>query len=141
MFSILHKIVIEASPKELLNAISSEVGLSQWWTKAKSEGNNVRFYFGPNGEHQIVMSVLNTQNDNEIRWQCVEGPWVDKGEFVFSVLEHERGLTLDFAHHGWAETDDFYKHCNGKWGFFLVVSLKQFLETGKGQPHPQDPSI
>lgn len=107
------------------------------WTQAEVLAQ----WFGPEGEHQVVMKVVSSVPAKEIRWQCIAGPWMDKGEFIFSITEDGRGVALDFAHHGWQETDDFYKHCNAKWGFFLAVSLKQYLETGKGQPHPNDPDI
>lgn len=141
MHSILHKIVIETSPDKLFQALSSEQGLSNWWTKAKKNAEETTFFFGPDEEHQVVMKTLSSTPNKELRWQCVAGPWTDKGEFVFSISEDKRGSSLDFAHHGWQETDDFYKHCNPKWGFFLAVSLKQYLESGSGLPHPNDPSI
>ena len=141
MHSILHKINIDSNPEALFLALSTDDGLSNWWTKARSEGKLTTFYFGAEGEHRVVMETLHSAPGKEIRWKCTDGPWVDKGEFVFSIVEEEKGVSLDFAHHGWAETDDFYKHCNPKWAFFLAVSLKQYLETGTGSPHPKDPSI
>lgn len=141
MHSILHKIVIESSSENLFQALSTVEGLSNWWTKAEQKGEEITFFFGPNGEHQVVMALISVTANQEVKWQCVAGPWADKGEFVFSISEDERGVCLDFSHHGWQETDDFYKHCNSKWGYFLVVSLKQYLEAGTGLPHPNDPSI
>lgn len=87
------------------------------------------------------MRVVSTIENKEVRWQCINGPWAETGEFVFSISEDKRGCCLHFSHHGWQQTDDFYQHCNAKWGFFLVVSLKQYLESGTGLPHPNDPSI
>lgn len=141
MYSILHKIVIETSPEKLIEALTTEQDLSSWWTNAERKGDECAFFFGQHAEHKVVMKTLTSDLDNEVRWQCIEGPWIEKGEFVFSVTEDDRGACLDFAHHGWPETDDFYKHCNSKWGFFLAVSLKGYLETGNGSPHPNDPSI
>jgi len=141
MHSILHKIVVESSPENLFQAIESVSGLSSWWTKAEKDGKKISLFFGPGGEHQVMMEMTSVVPGQEISWKCVSGPWEEKGDFVFRVSEHERGACLDFSHHGWPETDDFYKHCNAKWGFFLAVSLKQYLETGSGQPHPNDPNI
>ena len=141
MHSILLKIKIETSPEALYNALSTQAGLSSWWTRAEQEGENFHFFFGPDGGHRVTMRVISSTPGREVRWQCVNGPWVEKGEFVFLLETTQGGVYLDFAHHGWPETDDFYKHCNAKWGFFLVVSLKDYLETGSGLPHPNDPSI
>ncbi len=141
MHSILHKTVIESTPENLFQAIKNASGLSSWWTKAEQGEEDITLFFGPNGEHQVVMELISVIPEREIRWKCTSGPWIEQGEFVFSITEHERGSCLDFSHHGWLETDDFYKHCNAKWGFFFTVSLKQYLETGKGRPHPNDPNI
>jgi len=141
MHSILLKLKIETSPEALYNALSTQEGLSGWWTRAEQGAGNFHFFFGPDGGHRVTMRIISSLQDQEIRWRCTEGPWIEKGEFVFSIKDTDDGVYLDFAHHGWPETDDFYKHCNAKWGFFLVVSLKNYLETGTGLPHPSDPSI
>jgi hypothetical protein len=57
------------------------------------------------------------------------------------VSPHERGSVLRFYNGGWPAQDDFYMHCNAKWGLFLAVSLKQYLEEGRGVPHPQEARI
>ena len=141
MNSILHRIVIESSPEKLFQALNTESGLSNWWTRAEQNEEKITFLFGPNGEHQVVMALISAIPGQEVKWQCIAGAWAEKGEFVFSIAETARGACLDFAHHGWQETDDFYKYCNAKWGYFLAVSLKQYLETGRGLPHPNDPNI
>ncbi len=141
MHSILHQVVIEAAPSKVFEALTTEEGLSNWWTKAAPNGNEERtFFFGKNCDHKVVMETISSVPGRELKWQCVGGSWEDKGEFVFTVFDHERGVCLDFAHHGWEVTDDFYKHCNTKWGFFLAVSLKRYLETGAGLPHPNEPT-
>lgn len=144
MHSILHKITIEAQPEQLYQALTSQEGLSSWWTRCdagEKVGESNRFYFGPNGEHQVEMAINDLKPGSLVSWQCSNGPWQNTGAFDFKISSDERGAVLHFSHEGWPETDDFYQHCNAKWGYFLAVSLKSYLETGKGQPHPQDPNI
>ena len=141
MHSILLKIKIEAPPDTLYSALTTPAGLSSWWTRAEQAGESVQFFFGPDGDHRVTMRVVSSVPGQEVRWQCIEGPWVETGAFVFSIENSKGCVYLDFAHHGWQETDNFYKHCNAKWGFFLVMSLKRYLETSTGLPHPNDPSI
>ncbi len=141
MHGIFLKINIEVSPKKVFQALTTEKGLSSWWTKAEQQKDSITFSFGPSGEHEVVMSLLSVIPNKEVEWQCSAGPWEEKGKFTFSITENENGSSLDFSHVGWPEIDDFYKHCNAKWGYFLVISLKQYLETGIGAPHPKDPSI
>lgn len=145
MHSILHRITIETTPEKLYRAITAQQGLSEWWTKTKTngdkQGSTNSFYFGPDGSHQVDMQIQTMKSNELVVWQCVAGPWVETGVFTFAISNDERGAVLHFKHQGWNETDDFYQHCNSKWGFFLAVSLKNYLETGVGQPHPQDPNI
>lgn len=145
MNNILHKITIETTPELLYQALSTEDGLSAWWTKARvnNEAGAINsFFFGPEGsQHQVDMEIKALDANKLVSWQCVSGPWVETGSFNFEIEPDERGATLRFSHEGWSEPDDFYQHCNSKWGFFLTVSLKNYLEKGLGQPHPNDPNI
>jgi len=45
-----------------------------------------------------------------------------------------------FMHAGWREQVEFMSHCSTKWATFLM-SMKSFVETGSGQPHPHDVQI
>lgn len=144
MADILHRIIIETSPEKLYNALTQQQGLTDWWTRTETdekEGGFAQFYFGPNGEHQVKMQIQSLVPNQKVVWKCVEGPWVDTGTFEFDIQTDERGAVLKFRHNDWAQADEFFMHCNSKWGFFFTVSLKNLLETGKGSPHPMDPSI
>lgn len=61
--------------------------------------------------------------------------------FSFNIEPTDGGSVLRFKNSGWAEASDFYAHCNCKWSFFLWVSLKNYLEQGKGSPAPEDPEF
>jgi len=144
MNSILHKITIETTPEKLYHAITTQNGLSAWWTKCETSSkidSVASFLFGPNGEHKVEMKIKRLTPNEEVQWQCVNGPWAETGLFTFSISPDKRGAVLRFAHADWPDTGDFYQHCNTKWAFFLCVSLKKYLESGTGEPHPQDPNI
>ena len=144
MTDILHRIIIEAAPKKVYNAITQKDQLSAWWTRSTGEGTAgsiASFFFGPEGEHQVKMEITKLVPNKQVCWKCIEGPWVDTQAFQFSIQADERGSALQFSNSGWPEANEFFMHCNSKWGFFLTVSLKNLLEKGKGQPHPNDPNI
>lgn len=44
---------------------------------------------------------------------------------------------LSFTHRGFRQTDEGYATATTRWSAYLV-SLKQYLETGKGAPNPDD---
>jgi hypothetical protein len=43
---------------------------------------------------------------------------------------------LLFAHRGFKQADEGYARVTTGWAYFLI-SLQQYLETGKGAPHPE----
>ena len=144
MTDILHRVEIESSPNKLYKALTEQTGLSAWWTKAETtaEVNGLaKFRFGPNGEHGCDMQITQLVPNEKVVWKCIVGPWVDTTEFSFDIKPSERGAVVLFANRGWPDPSEFFMHCNCKWGFFLAVSLKNYLETGKGCPHPADPNI
>lgn len=145
MADILHRVVIEASPQATYAAVTEQTGLSAWWTRAEAVaelGTTASFWFGAEERaHKVAMKVTELVPEKRVVWHCVAGPWVETGAFCFEIRPHERGSVLLFAHQGWPEADEFYMHCNCKWGFFLGVSLKSYLETGEGKPSPQDPDL
>lgn len=141
--AIRHRIEIEAPTERLFSAVAEQEGLAAWWTpmvEAEVEvGSVAKIRFG-DGQHGPDMRIEQLEPGKRIVWTCIDGPWPGH-RFTFDIEPHERGSVLRFTHDDWAEADDFYMHCNAKWGFFLAVSLKRYLETGEGQPHPHDPSI
>jgi hypothetical protein len=141
-FAIRHRVELESSTDAVLAALTTEEGLAAWWTpmvKTTPEvGTIAEFRFG-DGAHGPDMRITKFSEEC-VAWRCVEGPW--KGmDFTFTIDSHNRGSVLVLEHAGWTDQGDFYMHCNTKWGYFLAVSLKQYLETGTGHPHPEDPSI
>lgn len=141
MNNIMHKVEFTSSVADLYQALTDTTGLSAWWTKAEQTSDVISFAFGPKGEHVVKMQIMSKTENKQVKWICAEGPWQGIGEFTFDLSDSEQGACLRFCHDGWSEADDFYMHCNCKWAFFFAVSLKNYLETGRGAPHPNDPNM
>ncbi len=141
--SIHHRVEFDASPESLFAALSTQEGIASWWTPMVTAearaGSTATMRFG-DGEHGPDMRIDELVPGKRVVWTCTEGPWPGM-QFVFAIAKHERGSVLLFDHHGWPEVSDFYRHCNTKWGYFLACSLKPYVESGTGAPHPADPSI
>lgn len=87
------------------------------------------------------MKVLAREPGKRVLWQVVDGPaeWI--GTQVGFDLRQEGEYTIVlFNHQGWREPVEFMHHCTTKWGVFLL-SLKALVETGRGQPYPNDVKI
>jgi hypothetical protein len=56
---------------------------------------------------------------------------------TFDLRDGVNDTLLAFAHRGFKQGDDVYAGATTRWGCYLL-SMKQYLETGKGRPNPDD---
>ena len=143
MVDILHRVGIEgSSPEKVYDALATLDGLAGWWTDdvsgSSDVGGVIEFRFPPGG---FDMKVLEQRPAERVLWEVVDGPeeWV--GTTVHWDVRQDGDYTIVmFKHQGWREPVEFMHHCSTKWAIFLM-SLKSLVETGKGQPSPDDVRI
>ena len=140
MADILHKVGIKSSsPDDVYGALATVEGLSGWWTRdtqgQSKIGGVIQFRFGTGG---FDMQVLALDPAKRVLWRVVDGPeeWVGT-KISFDLKQNDDWTIVLFKHEGWKEPVEFMHHCSTKWGVFLL-SLKSFLETGKGAPWPNE---
>jgi uncharacterized protein YndB with AHSA1/START domain len=147
MVDILHRVGIKASLDEVYQALATREGVADWWTtntQGQSKiGGLLKFRFNSDGKEigGFDMKVLELQPDRRVLWQVVEGPaeWI--GTKISFDLKQEGDYSIVlFNHQGWNEPVEFMHHCSTKWAIFLM-SLKSLVETGKGNPSPDDVRI
>jgi uncharacterized protein YndB with AHSA1/START domain len=157
MPNICHRLLIEASPETVYHAITSEEGLSAWWTpnaKVKPEIDSVaRFPFGT--DYFKEMRITELEAFKWIKWNCIkaDAEWVgtklsfkleggDSKTLLSSYpemlgqlqqLSGEKATLLIFQHEDWREYTPMFAECSYTWAQFLR-SLKLLRETGKGRP-------
>jgi uncharacterized protein YndB with AHSA1/START domain len=142
MVDILHRVGVIASRDSVYQALTTAEGLAAWWTNdtrgGGAAGGVLEFRFEPGG---FDMSVLAASPSESVLWEVVDGPkeWI--GTRISWELRTEGDFTIIlFAHQGWREPVEFMYHCSTKWATFLM-SLKSYLEEGKGAPAPYDVQI
>ena len=143
MAEIIHRVGITGSASAVYEALTTDEGLSRWWTTdtsgAGAEGSIIQFRFGGGGPD---FEVIELQTDLLVRWKHygeMPDAWI--GTEVSFLLQNEGSQTyVRFAHANWKESSDFMAHCSTKWAVFLL-SLKDAIETGKGKPYPDDVHI
>lgn len=148
MVDIVHRVGIKAPVSAVYAALATIDGLAGWWTRettgSSHPGGRITFRFrDPAGRElgAFVMEVLALTPDRSVRWRVQEGPpeWV--GTEIEFLLSSEGELSIvRFGHRGWREEVEFTAHCSMKWATFLL-SLRQLVETGRGQPAPDDLKI
>src|SRR6185369_13656439 len=139
MATIRHQLLIRADQDKIFEALTTQEGLSNWWTRTctcKPEvGFENEFRFGEQFLNR--MKILDLQKDKRVEWECVEGAdeWIGT-HVIFDIEEKPDGkIFLNFQHAGWKDATEFFSNCNFNWGRFLL-SLKYLLEKGKGNPFP-----
>lgn len=148
MVDIIHRVGIKAPMAKVYAALSTVEGVAGWWTRdttgTSEPGGVVKVRFrAPTGEEIGAMEfeLAKLDSNQEVRWRVTAGPEEWLGTEVTFRLEQQGDMTLVvFGHRNWREAGDFMAHCSMKWATFLL-SLREFVATGKGKPAPDDLKI
>jgi len=137
MADIYHQVGVKADIEQVYRALTTLQGLGGWWTKVTgdtAEGGRLSFHFDDIDIEMTIIQLLPTK----VVWQCSEkeGEWKDT-TISFELEQSEDQVFVNFSHTGWAQQTSLCAHCSTKWAVFMM-SLKGYLEKGKGQPFPDD---
>jgi uncharacterized protein YndB with AHSA1/START domain len=140
MAAIVNELTIQATPHRVWNALTNPDEIGGWWTNdlnvIPEVGSVAEFRFGEGGDFVIRFEIAELDLDRKVRWITRLGPvtghWA--GTSVTWQLEPvNNGTLVVFFHDGFAQADKRYEITGAWWEHFLV-SLKSYLETGKGNP-------
>lgn len=139
-------ILVDKSPAEAFNAIKNFRG---WWSE-EIEGDTAKlneiFFYHYKDIHLCKIKLTEVVPDKKLVYQVIENEFnfvKDKTEWVNTKLifdiSTEAGKTkLKFTHEGLVPEYECYQVCNDAWSGYIHNSLKNFIETGKGNPNPKD---
>jgi uncharacterized protein YndB with AHSA1/START domain len=136
--SIRQLVRIQSSPEKIYSAITTQEGLSSWWTPkvtARPKVDSIAsFHFGPS--YAKEMKIVKLTPNKEISWKCTSATeeWLDT-DLHFFLRPYENGTELFFEHNNWRDFTEMFSQCSFDWAMFLR-SLKLYCETGKGKPYP-----
>jgi hypothetical protein len=96
---------------------------------------------------ESLFEVTSLEKNKVVEWKNLDKPseWSFSGtkinvkisEEVVEWYDNKKMSVVEFSHIGFKKSDDLYVGSNTRWGFFLL-SLKDYLEKGKGSPVPDD---
>ena len=147
MVDIVHRIGATASQEDVYAALTTIDGLAGWWTEdTTGDQRGRRSHPVPlrrrSGARRLRHAGAGgARRPSACAGRSWQGPeeWV--GTHVGFELSQEDGYTIVmFEHSGWREVVPFMYHCSTKWATFLM-SLKELVEDGKGQPAPNDVQV
>jgi hypothetical protein len=130
------------SATKIHDALTTLSGLASWWTNETTgdptQGGTLTFTFGENGGFDMRVLKSDAQH---VHWECISGPedWLGT-RIEFDIHAKETHNQVMFRHAGWEDENAFFHHCSTKWVTFLL-SLRDYIEQGKGQPYPDDIKI
>ena len=140
MTEINHRVGITGPAHSIYAALTTDVGLSSWWTHdtrgAGAVGSIIQFRFNGGGPDFEVVELL---ADQRVRWRYAghEPDAWEGTEVLFELQPEGDQVFVRFSHANWPRVTDFLAHCSTKWAVFLL-SLKDAIETGQGKPFPGD---
>jgi len=138
----MHLVKIHASSDRVYQAITTAEGVRNWWTR----DTNLESHIGGTGEfgfygHRFVVNVRvqDLTPNAHVGWRMMSSgqPAFEGTTIAFDLRPAGGDTMLAFAHRGFKHADDGFASATTRWGFYLV-SLKQYLESGRGTPNPDD---
>ena len=139
MDTIHHLVEIDASRDEVYEALTSESGLSGWWTTKvdspkASVGSTVKFTF--EDPFHPEMEITELEPAGLVAWRGANQPWLD-AQIRFELGDSQRysgGTALRFWQRYAADLDDdSFGVFNYNWAYYLE-SLRRLVTDGKGMP-------
>ena len=140
MADILHQVTINAPPESVYEAITTQVGLTAWWTRdtqALAKVGSVACFAFNKRAVLFRMKIAQLAPHIRVRWQCLGDNSEWKGtSLTFDLTPTSDGTVVRFAHRGWKSTQGILAMCSYDWANYLR-SLKAYVETGQGMPHSE----
>lgn len=145
MPDIVHLIKIRAPREAVFRALSTAEGIRGWWTRdAELDGRiGGAGEFGFYGHRMVIKATLaEATPPTSIAWDSVTstGGGFDGTTIGFDLRSADGTTSVLFAHRGLKPGDEQIGSATTRWGFYLL-SLKRYLETGKGSPNPEDTEL
>lgn len=139
-------IQVKKSAADSFNAIRNFRG---WWSE-DIEGNtdkmNETFFYHYKDIHLCKIKLIEALpgkklvylvTENEFNFIDDKSEWVNT-KLVFDISEEGSKTKITFTHEGLTSKDECYEVCQDAWTTYIGSSLKNFIDTGKGNPNPKD---
>lgn len=132
------KVKVIASPDKAFNAITKE--LDKWWGQVDVPVNGVGDIFTITfGEAFWTFKISEFIIDKTVTWECIDGQPELNNEWIghhlkWTIEENNDSITISFDQDGLNGMLPCYDICSTAWDRFILYSLKEYLETGKGKP-------
>ena len=136
----------DRSPQQVFEAVTNVRG---WWSEA-TLGDTAKlgavFYYRYQDIHHCTFQITELVPGKKVAWHVLYNVFSftrDKSEWdgtdvVFEIAKQGDKTELRFTHRGLLPAHECYEICSNAWGQFISRSLRDLIDTGKGQPNPPE---
>ena len=139
MPDIFHDFPIRSSRTAVFSAMTTPLGLDQWWTLESAgsshAGSEYALGFGPGYDWRARVTRCEADSAFELEMTRADADWM--GTRVGFQLESRGDSTwVRFYHSGWPLQNEHYRISCCCWAMYLRV-LRRYLEHGELVPYEQ----
>lgn len=137
---------VDASAQDVFNAVNNVRG---WWSE-NIDGNTNKlhseFSYHYQDVHLCKMRITEYVPGKKVVWHVLDNhfkftqdpqEWKDT-DVIFEISEKNGRTQLSFTHKGLVPDYECYQICHDAWTHYVQGSLKNLIETGKGEATPKD---
>lgn len=139
-------ILVDKTVTEAFNAIQNFRG---WWSEdidGETDKLGETFFYHHKDIHLCKIKLIEKIQDQKLVYKVLANEFSftkDKTEWVntriiFDISEEGTQTKVKFTHEGLTPNHECYNICHDAWTGFIQNSLKNLINTGKGQPNPKD---
>ncbi len=137
-------IKVKSNEENAFNAVASE--LNKWWGKidnqVSKEGDEFSISFGNTNWRFLITEF---SQHEKITWKCINAEHFVEGltnikeewlntELFWNFKKNNDYVEISLEHRGLTPALNCYDICESGWNFFISTSLKNYLESGHGNP-------
>ena len=134
-----------ADKERSFEAITKEI--NKWWGTVDHSvgklGDEFSIFFG---DTEWRFKITQYAPNERLKWTCIKAHHLHPGlqnikeewlntEVDWHITEVEGKIKIAITHNGLMEGLNCYEVCKSGWDYYLLTSLKNFLETGTGSPY------
>jgi hypothetical protein len=135
--------------RDVSSAFNSIKNFRAWWSE-EITGNTDKlgetFFYHYKDVHLCKIKLIEMVDNKKLVYQVIDNEFnftKDKTEWIntkliFELIPEDGKTKIVFTHEGLVPEYECYDVCHDAWTSYIQVSLKNFIETGKGKPNGKE---
>jgi hypothetical protein len=143
MAKVVHQVGIQGNINLIYKAVIEPESLVKWWAEKADgnpiEGETINLHFS--NVATLSFEIKELVENSSIILKCVSGPrtW-ENSDLSFNFNQDDNQTWVKLTHENTSASEEDFLYFSTKWTCYLL-SLKGYIENGKGMPFPNDIKI